>query len=742
MNLLDLAVKITCDDQASGEVSGIAQSIKGGLASAAKVGAAAVAAVGTATVAMGKTALDAYANYEQLVGGIDTLFKGASGTVQKYAAEAYKTAGTSANQYMEIVTSFSASLINSLGGDTAKAAEYANMAISDMSDNANKMGTDLEMIQETYQSIARGNYEMLDNLKLGYAGTKAGLEDLLADAEKYAAKNGEIRDFSVDSYADIVEAIHIVQEEMGITGTTAEEAATTIQGSINMAKAAWENWLTGLGNEDADMSKLTEDLVESLMTAFDNVVPRIGIIMGTLGETIVEYAPQIGQNLADFIVQGFVDAFNAISTIIGENTVLPTVQIDTEDAINALNTLRETIQSVFEGVQEIGGQVAEALAPGFESLSETVGVVGSALSEAFGPAVQEGLSLIAPLAEQVGQFMEHMGTQISEVLVPAIEPLGEAFTNFFSALEPWLEPLENVAELFGNILVAAITAFASALTFVIEVVTTVLNAIMDFDAFLNGEPSSIGNVITAIINWFAQLPGNIWNFLSTVISNVISWVSSMASNAVQAGSQFLSNVVSFFTQLPGKVASFLSNVISRVGSWVGEMASKAVEAASEFGSSLIDGLQSIPGQVYDIGTQIINGIKDGITGAAQNLIDAASGAVNDAINAAKNLLGIASPSKVFRAFGRYMMEGAALGVDDEKDMPVKSVRSAMDEVVNAAEDYGIDGVPYGSRGGRGGITIVIDGSIARVDSRIEDKMNDFVDTVLSTNRMRRVAANG
>ncbi len=201
----------------------------GALKGVATVGLAGVGTAVAALAGVGKSALDAYATYEQAVGGVDTLFKGASGTVQKYAAEAYRTAGVSANEYMTQVTSFSASLISSLGGDTAKAAELGNTAMIDMSDNANKMGTDIESIQQTYQSLARGNYAMLDNLKLGYGGTKSEMERLIQDANKVKQANGEMGDLSIDKFSDVVQAIHIMQEQMGISGTTAKEAATTIE---------------------------------------------------------------------------------------------------------------------------------------------------------------------------------------------------------------------------------------------------------------------------------------------------------------------------------------------------------------------------------------------------------------------------------------------------------------------------------------------------------------------------------
>lgn len=223
---------------------------------------------------VGKASLDSYAEYEQLTGGVETLFKSSANTVQQYAKNAYKTAGLSANDYMSTVTSFSASLLQSLGQDTAAAAEYADMAITDMSDNANKMGTSMESIQNAYQGFAKQNYTMLDNLKLGYGGTKTEMERLLADAEEIKRANGEMVSYSIDSFADMVEAIHVVQENMDITGTTAKEAEGTIEGSVNSMKAAWTNLSTGMADETADMEELTKVFVDSVGTAANNIVPR------------------------------------------------------------------------------------------------------------------------------------------------------------------------------------------------------------------------------------------------------------------------------------------------------------------------------------------------------------------------------------------------------------------------------------------------------------------------------------
>lgn len=255
-----------------------------------------VVAAGAAAVKLGKEVVAGFAEYEQLIGGVDTLFKESSQMLQDYANDAYKTAGLSANDYMETVTSFSASLIQSLGGDTEKAVKYADMAITDMSDNANKMGSDMSSIQDAYQGFAKQNYTMLDNLKLGYGGTKSEMERLLADAEKISGI-----EYDVSSYADIVDAIHIVQTEMGITGTTALEAEETITGSVNAMKSAWANWLVGLGNADADMASLTGNLVDGFQTVVKNIMPIISNIAEALPMAFSAMLPAISEILPDLL---------------------------------------------------------------------------------------------------------------------------------------------------------------------------------------------------------------------------------------------------------------------------------------------------------------------------------------------------------------------------------------------------------------------------------------------------------
>ena len=267
-----------------------------GLKKLASISFKALAGGATAVGAAVAASVKSYADYEQLIGGVETLFKGSAGTVEKYANNAYKTAGLSANEYMETVTGFSASLLQSLDGDTAKTAKYADKAIRDMADNANKMGTDMASIQNAYQGFAKQNYTMLDNLKLGYGGTKEEMERLLKDAGKLAGQK-----FDISSYADVIEAIHVIQENMDITGTTAKEAEKTISGSLASMKSAWNNLLPALIKGGDSFDQCVDNLVKSVKAFAGNIMPAIKKGLSGVGKLITELSPIIAKELPSLI---------------------------------------------------------------------------------------------------------------------------------------------------------------------------------------------------------------------------------------------------------------------------------------------------------------------------------------------------------------------------------------------------------------------------------------------------------
>ena len=459
MNVFDLVARIGLDtreyedglSEASRNGKSFAAKLKSGFGVAAKVGGAAIAATATAVAALTKSAVEAYADYEQLVGGVETLFKDSADQVQMYAANAYQTAGLSANAYMETVTSFSASLLQSLGGDTAKAAEYADLAITDMSDNANKMGTDMESIQYAYQGFAKQNYTMLDNLKLGYGGTKEEMERLIADANKLREAQGLSADLTIDSYADVVTAIHAVQTEMGITGTTAAEASTTIEGSVNTMKSAWANLVTGIADDSADFDTLMSNFVDSVVTVGENIIPRIqttiqGVtqLVSAASKTIVPLVVDtLMQNLPALLTAG-VDLVFALVNGILDNTdtvidcVLQLIGVIVDKLIDNLPKL---IEGGVRLIIALAGGLIKAIPKLLAAVPRIIDAVVIGIANSLAPVVQAGRDFVEKVKDG---FMEKVNA--------AKEWGKDLISNFIDGLlEKWNKLKNTVSDIAGSI---------------------------------------------------------------------------------------------------------------------------------------------------------------------------------------------------------------------------------------------------------------------------------------------------
>ena len=356
-------------------VSQFGSALKSGLAVAAKAAAAATAAAAGAVIVLTKSAVENYGKYEQLVGGVETLFKDSAGTVEEYAKNAYQTAGLSANEYMETVTSFSASLLQSMGNDTEAAAKKADRAITDMSDNANKMGTDMQSIQNAYQGFAKQNYTMLDNLKLGYGGTKEEMQRLIDDANALNAAQGNYTNYTIESYADIVDAIHTVQTEMGITGTTALEASTTIEGSIGAMKAAYANFVTGLGNDNADISELSSQLIQSVGTVAENVLPVVETVLKNIAEAVQRDGPEMIEKFVSYAIEKLPEVISlglkmVISLVKGIAQNIP--QLVTS-VLNMMATIVKTIWESLPDIIEVGKNIVRGLWEGIKAMASWIG---------------------------------------------------------------------------------------------------------------------------------------------------------------------------------------------------------------------------------------------------------------------------------------------------------------------------------------------------------------------------------
>lgn len=461
----------------NGFLSGMGGVIKGG----AKALGAGVAAAATGLSKIVADSVSGFADYEQLTGGIETMFKqtsksydelvkegiaagkslseinmdwlsDASFTVMRNANRAYETAGLSANEYMETVTSFSASLISSLAGDKAEAAKYADMAITDMADNANKMGSSMESIQNAYQGFAKQNYTMLDNLKLGYGGTKEEMARLLADAEKISGI-----EYDISSYADIVDAIHVVQTEMGITGTTALEASTTISGSVASMKAAWQNLVTDLANGDADIGASIDALMSTVLGengvggVINNITPVIEQALAGIGALVAGLAPIISGVLPNLIADVLPNLLNAASELVvglvdGIVVNLPMLMDTALDVVMALcNGLVENADKLIDGVTAMVMSIIDFTINNFGKIVDLGIQLIAALGEGLVKAIPQLIvkipliykSVYTTLIEAVPQLWD-VGKQMVEGIWQGIKNAKDAFVanvkSFFSGI--------------------------------------------------------------------------------------------------------------------------------------------------------------------------------------------------------------------------------------------------------------------------------------------------------------------
>lgn len=442
-------------DESSSKAEKLSSKIGKGLGVAAKIGAAAIGAAATAVGALTKKSLEEYAEYEQLVGGVETLFKDSADVVMQYANNAYKTAGLSANDYMETVTSFSASLLQSLGGDTEAAAKQANLAVTDMADNANKMGTAMGDIQNAYQGFAKQNYTMLDNLKLGYGGTKEEMQRLIDDANALNAAQGNLTNYSIDSYADIVSAIHDVQTEMGITGTTAKEASTTIQGSLSAMKSAWTNLLTGIGDDSQDLDKLINNFVESTGTAAENILPRLGKIITGIGSLAERLAPVVAAAIPGLVttvlpklVQSGISMVGAI--LQGLVQMLPQI---IQYGIDMVITLIESISSDPESLVETAITLVVTIVSGLiDAIPKLIAAAADLVTGLLRALISNAPNLLAAGLKLVGKIVEGIANSLGEIVkagAKVVDSIIDGIAGAWKKLTGWFKGLWD--GLFGGL---------------------------------------------------------------------------------------------------------------------------------------------------------------------------------------------------------------------------------------------------------------------------------------------------
>ena len=682
---------------------------------------------------LGKSALDSVGQLEQNVGGVETLFGDAADAVIASADRAYQTAGMSANDYMSTVTSFSASLLQSLGGNTEEAAKVADMAIIDMADNANKMGTSMDMIQNAYQGFAKQNYTMLDNLKLGYGGTKTEMERLLADAEKLTGVK-----YDINNLNDVYQAIHAVQEEMGITGTTAKEAASTLEGSMASAKAAWDNFMNGSGDAD--------QLADAFATAADNIVknlaeiiPRFAETLPALGGAIIAQIPGLvaaivpavlsaGQSVlkqlqdavldfdfagtADKVVQmitGFIEGdglgslLDTLVTIFtgivnGISSMLPSllpalIELISYVVTSLLDQLPAILDCALELILGLARGILAALPVLIEALPEVISSIVEFLISAVPQIIDAGIELLMALVDALPVIIDALVDALPQIIRATVTALIAAAPQIVKAgiklLGALIEAIPvivvELAEAVPGIVAAIIDVLAELPGLIGEVFAEIVTDLVEWgQQMLSNASMAMSNMLSQVNSIIQELPGKIWTHLVNAVNKVIAWGQQMVSNASTAASNMLSKVSSTLQQLPGKVWDYLSQAAQKVVTWGTQLAQKGAAAATQLFNSIVNGLSSLPSKMAEIGSNIVSGIWNGISSGWNWLTNKVSNLASSLLDAAKDALGINSPSKEFAdEVGRWIMPGVGKGLDKSMPATLKDMKAKAGELVSA-----------------------------------------------------------
>lgn len=602
-----VVIKIKGDDSPFQKVLG---KIGSAVNTAVKASAAAVGAASAGVAALGTACINAYADYEQLAGGVETLFKDSAETIHSFADNAYKTAGLSANEYMETVTSFSASLLQSLDGDTEKAAAAADLAITDMADNANKMGTAMESIQYAYQGFAKQNYTMLDNLKLGYGGTKEEMQRLLADAEKLSGVK-----YDLSSYADIVEAIHVIQTEMGITGTTAKEASTTIQGSVASMKAAWANLMVGMADDTQNFDMLLSNFIESIGTVADNLLPRIGIVIEGMGKLVAGLAPEIA---------------SALPTL--TNELLPNlVELGVQSISALVQGIQENGDSLAAGALSIVGTLAEGIAELLPMVADTAASLAVSLAD----GLTESLPNIIPVAiETISTLVENLTENANTVIDAGIQIILALGEGLIAALPQLIETVPQIVINIANVINDnAPKLIDTALYLITRLAVGLVQAIPTLVV-------NIPKIIKAIVAAFMAFQ---WlNLGKQLIDGVANGVKkageSMATAAKNAFSKFKSKITG--SEVATELKSIGKYIIDGIVGGIKNSLSNIANIAGKIKDTLLSKLKGLfkiasPSKLMkeEVGAYIGEGIAVGIEESGQMAVDAAETVANGIIDA-------------------------------------------------------------------------------------------------------------
>lgn len=776
INLLTLFVTLALSskafdkgvESAKKKSDGFADKLKDGFGKAIKaVGKAVVAA--TTAVAAGiakitQASVASYGEYEQLVGGVKTLFGTEAGSLKEYAAsigqtvdeakdkynslinaqseifskaqDAYKNVQMSANDYMNTVTSFAASLIQGLGGDTEKAAEKADLAITDMADNANKMGTAMGSIQNAYQGFAKQNYTMLDNLKLGYGGTKTEMERLLKDAEALQKQNGITAEYSIQNFADIVEAIHVVQTEMGITGTSAKEAGSTIQGSLAMVKAQWQNLLTAFADEDANLSDQINRFTDAITTAAGNIVPRIQQILPSivnglqmLIQALMPMIPGIFDQLLPAVESAITGIMGALVNLVpGLATMAFDLILQLIHEVGQMlpglidsitSTITELLNKAADALPKVLPELVQSIVDGLISLFDNSSAMGEAALALINGLVQGVLNsipvLIAALPTLVTSIINFLWgaiPQIAQTGIQLLSALVQAMPEIISAIVEALPELitgivDAIIEFVPEIVVAGVQLLSALTQNLDEIIAQIVVAIPDIiDGIIGALTDATPKLIEAGFELFMALVTN----LPEIIMGILTALSTLIAAIIQA-------IPTYFMKIAQQGVKLFESLVTNLPQAIQTIKRRIPEVISGIVSKFKEGWNNMK----QVGKNLIEGVGEGIMSAANALYERVKSVVSKikGFFTGKSGFDTHSPSKWSQKVFENVMAGSILGTERGAAGLETAMQDAVERAKNSFDMGAITYAPAVQSGRVGDINVNVEVTTAGINSEMD-----------------------
>ena len=676
---------------------------------------------GAAFVGMGKSALSSLADYQQLSGGIEKLFGSDAQSVIDNASKAFKTAGVSINEYMQQVTGFSASLISSLGGDTAKAAQYADRIITDMADNANTFGTSLTSIQYAYQGFAKQNYTMLDNLRLGYGGTASEMERLISDASKMVKEQQELNVTVKEgdmSFGNIANAISVVQKRMQITGTTAREASQTISGSISQMKAAWQNLLTAIGTGD-NLDQALNDFVDSVQTVADNIGPAIKEMAPRLTQAFIQVFREIGPIIADVITDVFVGALKSIPQLISQTNGVTKAFIALGVAIKGIQAaviFVKMANDVSKFAQNLNSAVNWMRNLNLAEIKETISAGANAVAKiaqaaATGIATVAQMALNAAMAAAPYALVALLIAGLVAGLALLVKHLYEV-TDGFTDWSIVSDTMNKIKESIDNV-IQKIHQLGKD-TGITDAISNASQKINSFFGNINSKvATAISQVGSSIKNGLSSAVVNVGNRLSDMgqsfsygFSNITSTVSNAMNNIGQnirgTASSFGNYVSSGLSTLSSTFINTFNGILSSVGNWGSSMYNSAVNAVQNMISGIKNAFSNIVNEFKNIGANIVNGILSGFTNTWDKFVSKVKSGVEDVKKLFQSMFDIHSPSRWFKWIGEMCVAGFDEGFSDLGNNSLDNVNTKLSSTLGS-----VQASVSGGQVGLGGYTQII-----------------------------------